>query len=79
MWKMTVDPRQAPDEPEDFSLHFDKGIPTKLVSGGKEVTDPVELFLAINAIGHRHGVGRIDIIESRYDTSGLEDDMRSIL
>ncbi|KAL9103591.1 MAG: hypothetical protein Q9163_001393 [Psora crenata] len=72
------------DQPEDFSLDFAKGLPSKLTytDGGKErtVTDPVELFLKVNEIAKRNGVGRIDILENRfigiksrgcYETPGL--------
>ncbi len=84
MWKLTVDPMKAPDRPEDFTLFFEKGLPVKLVfkEGGSQrtVTDAVDLFLAVNAIARRHGVGRIDIVENRfiglksrgcYETPGL--------
>lgn len=63
---MTVDPMNAPNEPQDITLHFEKGIPTKLVTSDKEYTDPVELFETLNKIGHDHGVGRIDIVENRF-------------
>jgi argininosuccinate synthase len=66
MWKLTVDPLKAPDAPEDFTVVFEKGFPTKLIMEGKTITDPVELFLTANAIAHRHGVGRIDIVENRF-------------
>lgn len=81
MWKLTVDPLTAPDEPEDFTLVFEKGLPVKLITAQKkEITDAVELFLESNAIARRHGVGRIDIVENRfiglksrgcYETPGL--------
>ncbi|KAG7890604.1 hypothetical protein KL905_001057 [Ogataea polymorpha] len=81
MWKLTVDPIDAPDEPEDFVVEFEKGIPKKLIlSDGKEVTDPVTLFITANGIARRNGVGRIDIVENRfigiksrgcYETPGL--------
>jgi argininosuccinate synthase len=80
MWKLTVNPLNAPDKPEDFTLIFEKGIPVKLITNGKEITDSVELFLEANAIARRHGVGRIDIVENRfiglksrgcYETPGL--------
>ena len=88
MWKLTVDPVKAPDEAEDFTLFFEKGIPVKLEyqeeKDGKKriktVTDSVELFLAVNAIARKHGVGRIDLVENRfiglksrgcYETPGL--------
>ena len=84
MWKLTVDPTKAPDAPEDFALFFEKGLPTKLVytekGASKTITDSLDLFLAVNTIARRHGVGRIDIVENRfigiksrgcYETPGL--------
>ncbi|KAK9311219.1 argininosuccinate synthase [Lipomyces starkeyi] len=81
MWKLTVDPQDAPDKPEEFTIVFEKGLPVKLIyEGGKEVTDSVEVFLTANAIARRNGVGRIDIVENRfiglksrgcYETPGL--------
>lgn len=82
MWKLTVDPIDAPDIPEDFTIEFERGLPTKLVlEGGKKVvTDPVELFIEANSLARRNGVGRIDIVENRfigiksrgcYETPGL--------
>ncbi|RVD83044.1 uncharacterized protein DFL_007447 [Arthrobotrys flagrans] len=81
MWKLTVDPEDAPEKPEDFTVFFEKGLPVKLVDQeGKETTDSLELFLKANAIARRHGVGRIDIVENRfiglksrgcYETPGL--------
>jgi len=81
MWKLTIDPTKAPDAPEDFTIHFKKGLPVKLdYENGKSVTDPVELFLTANTIARRHGVGRVDIVENRfiglksrgcYETPGL--------
>lgn len=82
MWKLTVDPQDAPETPEDFSVVFEKGLPVKLIlDGGKKVvTDPVELFIEANSLARRNGVGRIDIVENRfigiksrgcYETPGL--------
>jgi argininosuccinate synthase len=81
MWKLTADPLKAPDDPEDFTLVFEKGLPKKLITKeGNVITDSVELFLKANAIARTHGVGRIDIVENRfiglksrgcYETPGL--------
>lgn len=84
MWKLTVDPLDAPNTPEDFTVFFEKGKPVKLTytEDGKEtsVVDPVELFLVANKLARRNGVGRIDIVENRfigiksrgcYETPGL--------
>lgn len=68
MWKLTVDPMDAPDKPEDFTLEFTKGIPSRLIceDGKTTFTKPVDLFLETNAIAKRNGVGRIDILENRF-------------
>ncbi|MCJ1346119.1 argininosuccinate synthetase [Peltigera leucophlebia] len=80
MWKLTKDPKSAPSDPEDFTITFTAGIPTKLVTESGTITKPLELFLAANAIARKHGVGRIDIVENRfigiksrgcYETPGL--------
>ncbi|KAL4922308.1 argininosuccinate synthase [Aspergillus aurantiobrunneus] len=84
MWKLTVDPLSAPDQPEDFTVHFEKGLPVKLeyTENGeqKTATDAVDLFLTANSIARRNGIGRIDIVENRfigiksrgcYETPGL--------
>jgi argininosuccinate synthase len=81
LWKMTVDPLDAPDKPYHFTIHFEKGIPTKIeTEDGKVVTESLELFKLLNKIGHDNGVGRVDLVENRfiglksrgcYDTPGL--------
>ncbi|PNY23917.1 Argininosuccinate synthase [Tolypocladium capitatum] len=81
LWTRTVDPLDAPDKPYHFTVHFDKGIPVKVVTEDKkEATESVELFKLLNKIGHDNGVGRIDIVENRfiglksrgcYDSPGL--------
>lgn len=70
MWKLTVDPKEAPDKEELFTVEFKKGIPSKLqyTENGKtkSVTDAVDILTAANSIGRRNGVGRIDIVENRF-------------
>ncbi|KAL1893955.1 argininosuccinate synthetase [Sporothrix stenoceras] len=66
MWTRTDDPEKAPNTPQDIQIVFEKGLPVKLVADGKEITDSVELFLAANALGKTHGIGRIDIVENRF-------------
>ncbi|KAI9314980.1 argininosuccinate synthase [Dichotomocladium elegans] len=68
MWKLTVDPEDAPNFPERITITFEKGIPVKVVNhnDGTEVTEPVALFTYLNTVARRNGVGRIDIVESRF-------------
>ncbi|KAI9866239.1 MAG: Adenylosuccinate synthetase [Trichoglossum hirsutum] len=65
MWIMTDDPLKAPNEPTDITINFQKGIPTKLVTPQMTFTDSVQLFKELNRIGKVHGIGRIDIVETR--------------
>ena len=66
MWTMTNDPLNAPNEPVDISIEFEKGIPVKVTTPEKTYTDPVELFNALNKLGYTHAIGRIDIVENRF-------------
>lgn len=69
MWKLTASIEAAPSTPERISLDFTQGRPTKLTILGdnkKEITDPVEVFLELNRLARKHGVGRLDIVENRF-------------
>jgi argininosuccinate synthase len=65
MWTRTLDPMKAPDAPTDFTIYFEQGLPVKVVSPEKTVTDSLELFKHLNSVGFANGVGRIDIVEVR--------------
>ncbi len=62
MFRWTVSPEQAPAEPEYVEIGFEAGYP---VSVNGAALDPVALVETLNAIGAKHGVGRIDIVENR--------------
>ncbi len=63
MFRMTVDPEEAPDEPEEIVIGFESGTPTRVDT---EELGPVELLTRLNERAGRHGVGRIDIVENRF-------------
>ena len=63
MFRMTVDPEEAPDEPEWVTIGFEQGNP---VSVNGESMAPVELLTHLNRIAGRHGAGRVDIVENRF-------------
>jgi len=48
---------------EEVRVRFEEGVPVAL--NGKDIHDPVELFLEANRIGGRHGLGMSDQIENR--------------
>jgi len=62
MFKLTVDPMDAPDEPEKVTIELESGVPVS-VNGVK--LSPAKLVQTLNEIGGRHGVGRADIVENR--------------
>lgn len=66
MWKLTTAPEDAPTTPERISIEFKAGLPVKVTAGDKTYTDAVEIFLALNALARKHGIGRIDIVENRF-------------
>ncbi|KAH7908617.1 putative argininosuccinate synthase [Hygrophoropsis aurantiaca] len=68
MWKLTSSLEAAPSTPEKLTIEFQKGLPVKVRVEGRvdEITDPVEIFLALNALGRKHGIGRLDIVENRF-------------
>jgi len=62
MFLLTTDPRNAPDDPEEVSIEFDRGIP---VAVNGERMSPAGVVEQLNTIAGRHGVGRADIVEDR--------------
>ena len=62
MFEWTVDPEEAPDEPEYVELYFRHGLPERI--NGVAV-GPVGLMKTLNELGVKHGIGRVDIVENR--------------
>lgn len=63
MFELTQSPKKAPSKPEVLEIRFEYGIPVAI--NDKEMA-PLELLLELNRLGGIHGVGRIDIVESRF-------------
>ena len=62
MFKLTVDPQDAPDQPQVVTLAFEQGTPVALDG---ERLGPVALVESLNRIAGAHGVGRLDLVENR--------------
>jgi argininosuccinate synthase len=63
MWRLTVSPEKAPNRPQVIELAFEKG--DIVAIDGKRMT-PAKVLAALNALGGRHGIGRLDMVENRY-------------
>lgn len=60
--ELGISPENAPDKPTYITIHFEKGIPTKL--DGKELNG-VEMISALNKLGGENGIGIADLVENR--------------
>jgi argininosuccinate synthase len=63
MWRWTVSPEKAPDAAEYIELEYRHGDPVSL--NGKAMKAH-ELLAALNVLGGKHGIGRLDLVENRY-------------
>jgi len=63
MWRWSVSPEEAPDEPQYLELEYKKG---DLVAIDGEALKPYEVMIKLNELGGKHGIGRLDIVENRY-------------
>ncbi len=63
MFKLSVDPEDAPAEPEYVTLDFEKG---DCVAVNGEALTPAGVMKKLNALGGKHGVGRVDLVENRF-------------
>ncbi len=62
MWRWTVSPESAPDEPLVIELTYEQGDPVAL---NGERLSAATLLRTLNELGGAHGVGRSDIVENR--------------
>ncbi|MDY6943876.1 MAG: argininosuccinate synthase [Pseudomonadota bacterium] len=63
MWRWSVAPEAAPDEPLYLELTFQGG---DVVAIDGEQMSPATILARLNQIGGLNGVGRADIVENRY-------------
>jgi argininosuccinate synthase len=63
MWRWTVSPEKAPDQPEEIELEFAKG---NVVAIDGQRMAPHTLLAKLNELGGQHGIGRLDLVENRF-------------
>ena len=62
MLVLGVTPERAPEEGEELTINFEKGVPTALNGEKMKVADIIK---KLNALGGKHGIGIVDIVENR--------------
>src|SRR3989338_2198144 len=67
-YEMTISPLKAPDKETKISISFENGIPVKVEDKTNKTIkkDALELFSYLNKIGGENGIGRIDLVETRF-------------
>jgi argininosuccinate synthase len=63
MWRWTLPPEKAPDEPTYIELTYEKG---DIVAINGEAMSPATVLETLNKLGGENGIGRDDIVENRY-------------
>ncbi len=63
MFELSQSPQAAPDEAQTVLIEFEKGNPVAV--DGQEYS-PAKLLTYLNDVGGKHGIGRIDMVESRF-------------
>jgi argininosuccinate synthase len=63
MWRLTVSPEKAPGKPELVELTYAKG---DIVAVNGKKMSAAEVLTTLNALGGKHGVGRLDLVENRF-------------
>lgn len=63
MYKLTVDPEDAPNEAEYLELDFEKG---DCVAVNGAAGTPAQILRKLNTLAGKHGIGRVDIVENRF-------------
>lgn len=63
MWRWSVSPEKAPDEPEYLDIEFKRG---DVVALNGAALSPASVLEKLNQMGGKHGIGRLDLVENRY-------------
>ncbi|MEO0453694.1 MAG: argininosuccinate synthase [Verrucomicrobiota bacterium] len=63
MFKLTVDPQEAPDQPAYVTLDFVKG---DCVAVNGKALSPAQVIKKLNRLAGKHGIGRVDMVENRF-------------
>ncbi|HVV31650.1 MAG TPA: argininosuccinate synthase [Vitreimonas sp.] len=61
--RRTITPEEAPDKAEVVTLSFERG---DLVAINGKAMKAHELLAELNKLGHKHGIGGLDLVENRY-------------
>ena len=68
VYSLTLSLQEANDKETLLSIEFKDGIPVSVTNEEDKtvVTDPLQMILYLNKLGHDNAIGRVDMVENRY-------------
>ena len=68
IYSRTTAPEDAPEKPDMIALTFESGIPAQVknLNDGTIKNEALDIFLYLNEMGAKHGIGRLDMVENRF-------------
>ena len=63
VYQRTVNPEDAPDQPEVIEITFEQG---DAVAINGVAMSPATILTQLNEYGRKHGIGRLDFVENRF-------------
>ena len=63
VYQRTVAPEDAPDTAEFIEIGYERGDPVSLNGAA---LSPAAMLAALNELGGKHGIGRLDLVENRF-------------
>jgi len=63
VYQRTVNPEDAPDEPDFIEIGFERGDAASIDGA---TLSPAALLTRLNELGGKHGIGRLDLVEGRF-------------
>ncbi|MDD2395884.1 MULTISPECIES: argininosuccinate synthase [Sphaerochaeta] len=68
VFSLTLSPRMAADKETLLTFEFKNGLPVSVTNEEDKtvVTDPLQMILYLNKLGHDNAIGRVDMVENRY-------------
>lgn len=68
VFSMSLSPKHAQDKETVIDIYFRDGNPIKVINKDDATVKekPLDLFLYLNEVGSRNGIGRLDMVENRH-------------
>ena len=68
VFNRTTSPKESPEKETIIEIYFKDGNPIKVVNknGGTVKEKSLELFMYLNELGSKNGIGRVDMVENRF-------------